>query len=358
MKINLLLLFAAILLSNNLSAQEPDLVQYVNTLQGTNSKHELTRGNTYPTTALPFGMHTWTPQTGKNGDGWKYQYFKDKIRGFQQAHQCSSWTRDYAVFSLFPEIDQLVVNENDREEKFAHADEIAKPNYYKVKFENQITTEISPTERGAHIRFSYPKGKKSFLVLDGYTGLSGVKIYPKQRKITGYVNNGEGFKKGWKSFFVLTFDKDIKKYGTWENKNNTVLPDSVNAEGQGYGAYLEFKAGETVQVKVASSYISAEQAELNLVNELGADKNLEQTKKKAAAVWNKSLNKIQVEGGSLADKETFYSCFFRASLFSRKFYEIGKDGKPYYFSPYNGQVHEGYMFTDTGLWDTFRAQFP
>ena len=358
MKINLLLLFAAILLSNNLPAQEPDLVQYVNTLQGTNSKHELTRGNTYPTTALPFGMHTWTPQTGKNGDGWKYQYFKDKIRGFQQAHQCSSWTRDYAVFSLFPEIDQLVVNENDREEKFAHADEIAKPNYYKVKFENQITTEISPTERGAHIRFSYPKGKKSFLVLDGYTGLSGVKIYPKQRKITGYVNNGEGFKKGWKSFFVLTFDKDIKKYGTWENKNNTVLPDSVNAEGQGYGAYLEFKAGETVQVKVASSYISAEQAELNLVNELGADKNLEQTKKKAAAVWNKSLNKIQVEGGSLADKETFYSCFFRASLFSRKFYEIGKDGKPYYFSPYDGKIHEGYMYTDTGLWDTFRAQFP
>ncbi|WP_354333382.1 GH92 family glycosyl hydrolase [Pedobacter sp. CG_S7] len=183
-------------------------------------------------------------------------------------------------------------------------------------------------------------------------------MYPKQRKITGYVNNGEGFKKGWKSFFVMTFDKDIKKYGTWENKNNTVLPDSVTAEGQGYGAYLEFKAGETVQVKVASSYISAEQAELNLVNELGGDKNLEQTKKKAAAVWNKSLNKIQVEGGSLADKETFYSCFFRASLFSRKFYEIGKDGMPYYFSPYDGQVHEGYMFTDTGFWDTFRAQFP
>ena len=70
--------------------QEQDLVQYVNTLQGTNSSFELTYGNTYPTTALPFGMHTWTPQTGKNGDGWKYQYVKDSIRGFQQAHQCSS----------------------------------------------------------------------------------------------------------------------------------------------------------------------------------------------------------------------------------------------------------------------------
>ncbi len=91
------------------SAQAEDLVQYVNTLQGTNSKHELTRGNTYPTTALPFGMNTWTPQTGPNGDGWKYQYFKDTIRGFQQAHQCSSWSRDYAVFSLMPVVGPLVV---------------------------------------------------------------------------------------------------------------------------------------------------------------------------------------------------------------------------------------------------------
>ena len=103
--------FALLLLVNTSFAQQADLVSYVNTLQGTNSKHELTRGNTYPTTALPFGMHTWTPQTGKNGDGWKYQYFLDKIRGFQQAHQCSSWTRDYAVFSLMP-MTELVVDEN------------------------------------------------------------------------------------------------------------------------------------------------------------------------------------------------------------------------------------------------------
>jgi putative alpha-1,2-mannosidase len=246
----------------------------VNTLQGTNSKHELTRGNTYPTTALPFGMHTWTPQTGKNGDGWKYQFFKNKIRGFQQAHQCSSWSRDYAVFSLMPMIDQLVVNENTREAKFSHANEIAKPHYYKVRLSNQVTTEISPSERGAHLRFTYPKGKKSFLVLDGYTNISAVMIYPAEKKITGYVNNGEGFKKGFKSFFVLYFDKPFIKYGTWENRTNNVHADSLAGEGIGYGAYIQFKAGEKVQVKTASSYISLEQAELNLSAELGAYKTL------------------------------------------------------------------------------------
>lgn len=352
--------FVALLLGLSAAgyAQQQDLVRYVNTLQGTNSKHELTRGNTYPTTALPFGMHTWTPQTGRNGDGWKYQYFKDKIRGFQQAHQCSSWTNDYAVFSLMPGIDQLQVDENARELAFSHADEVARPDYYKVKFQNQISTEIAPTERGAHLRFSYPKGRKGFLVLDGYTNISGVTIDAKKRKISGYVNNGRGFKPGFKSFFVMYFDQPIKKFGTWENRKQTVHADSTTAEGLGKGAWLEFAAGSTVQVKVASSYISAAQAELNLSRELGAAKKLEQTRAKAAAVWNASLGKIQVEGGTEADKATFYSCFFRASLFSRKFYELDEKGQPYYFSPYDGKVHQGYMFTDTGFWDTFRAQFP
>ncbi len=356
MKKNILLII--LFFTNSLFAQQKDLVKYVNTLQGTNSSFELTRGNTYPTTALPFGMHTWTPQTGKNGDGWKYQYAKNKIRGFQQAHQCSSWTRDYAVFSLFPEINVLEVNEDKRETEFSHDDEIAKPNYYKVKFKNQIITEIAPTERGGHLRFTFPKGKKSFLILDGYTRLSSVTIDQENRKITGYVNNGEGFRKGWKSYFVMLFDKPFDKFGTWENKKNTVSPGNKTAEGNGYGAYLAFKAGEKVQVKVASSYISAAQAELNLKTELGTDDSLEQTKNNAANIWNKSLGGILVEGGSEEDMATFYSCFFRASLFSRKFYELGKDGKPYYFSPYDGQVHAGYMFTDTGFWDTFRAQFP
>lgn len=358
MKLKFVIFLFYVLAGTQAIAQTADLVKYVNTLQGTNSKHELTRGNTYPTTALPFAMHTWTPQTGRNGDGWKYQYFKDKIRGFQQAHQCSSWSRDYAVFSLMPMTEKLIVNENDREAKFSHDDEVAKPNYYKVRFANQITTEISPSERGAHLRFSYPSGKKSFLVLDGYTGLSGVKIYPKENKITGFVNNGEGFKEGFRNFFVIHFDRPFKSFGTWENKTNSVKPNETEAEGMGRGAYIQFKEGATVQVKVASSYISMEQAALNLDRELAADKTLEETRANAAASWNKSLAKVIVEGGTEAEKATFYSCFFRASIFSRKFYELDKNGKPYYFSPYDGKVHQGYMFTDTGLWDTFRAQFP
>ncbi|RXG25890.1 GH92 family glycosyl hydrolase [Leeuwenhoekiella marinoflava] len=343
----------------SLQAQE-DLADYVNTLQGTNSKHELTRGNTYPTTALPFGMNTWTPQTGNNGDGWKYQYFKKTIRGFQQAHQCSSWSNDYAVFSLMPSTGTLKLNENERQSGFSHDNETAKPHYYQVALENGVNTEMAPTERGVHMRFSYPKKEKAFLVLDGYTGLSNIEIDEKNKRITGYVHNGRGMDRfdHFKNYFIIQFDKSFKAFGTWDNTNGKKQENNNIAKGKGKGAYIQFKDGTNVQAKIASSYISIKQAEVTLKNELGNDKKLEDTKSSALKIWNTHLSKIKVEGGSETDFKTFYSCFFRASLFSRKFYEINEAGEPYYFSPYDGKVHDGYMYTDTGFWDTFRAQFP
>lgn len=344
-------------LAHSAPAKKTGLVRYVNTLQGTNSSFELTRGNTYPTTALPFAMYTWTAQTGVNGDGWKYQFAKDTIRGFQQAHQCSSWTNDYAVFSLMPVTGQLQTDQFKRAAKFSHADEVAKPNYYKVRLANKITTEIAPVERGAHIRFSFPSGK-SYVVLDGYTGMSGVKIFPAESKVTGYVHNGRGLKENFKNYFVIRFDKPVRSYGTWENRTGERQDGKTELEGRGAGAWLEFDSGVKLQAKVASSYISPEQAELNLQRELGSFKTVEQTRDAAGEVWEKHLGRIRVEGGTEEEMATFYSCFFRASLFSRKFYELDENGDPYYFSPYDGKIHKGYLYTDTGFWDTFRAQFP
>src|SRR5258707_1994718 len=165
MKKSPLVFYVLMCASRILPAQQPDLVKYVNTRQGTNSKYEFSYGNTYPATALPFGMNTWTPQTGKNGDGWKYQYFVHTIRGFQQSHQCSSWVNDYAVFSLMPVTGKLVVNEDARAAAFKHNNEIAQPSYYKVMLDNHITAEMTPTTRAAHLRFTFPKGRGSYLDL-------------------------------------------------------------------------------------------------------------------------------------------------------------------------------------------------
>ncbi|MFD1769805.1 GH92 family glycosyl hydrolase [Sphingobacterium suaedae] len=338
--------------------QERDLVKYVNTLQGTDSEWSLSYGNTYPTVGLPFAVHFFSAQTGKNGDGWKYTYKAETIRGFQQVHQCSPWMGDYAVFSLMPAMGRLTVGEEERALPFSHDKEIAKPHYYSVKFDNGILAEVSPVERGAHMRFSFNGPEKAYLILDGFLKESRVEIIPHERKIVGYVNNGRFVPENFKNYFEMVFDQDFTSYGTWENKGNTIAAGSTERQGEGAGAYLEFKAGSRVQVKIASSYISAAQASLNMERELGASKNLEATKAKAFHIWNSLLNRISVEGGTESQMATFYSCMFRANLFSRKFYELDQQNNPYYFSPYDGKVHAGYMYTDNGFWDTFRAQFP
>lgn len=335
---------------------EKDLVQYVNTLQGTNSTYELSWGNTYPTTAVPYPMNSWSPQTGKNGDGWKYQY-STTIRGFQPTHQCSPWVGDYGVFSLMP-VSELVVDESKRATPFSHDKEIAKPHYYKVTLENGITTEFSPTTRSAHFRFSFPAKGDAFLVLDGYTKTSQVQIDVANHRITGYVHNGAFSPKTHKNYFIIQFDKPFVSYGTWENRKNTIQKNNLSREGEGIGAYVQFAKGSKVQAKVSTSYISPEQAEVTMTRELGKHSSVEVTKQAAADVWNQLLNRVLVDGGSEEDMKTFYSCMFRANLFSHKFYEEKEDGSPYYYSPYDEKIHDGYMFTDNGFWDTFRSQFP
>lgn len=338
-----------------------DYTGYVNTLQGTDSSFGLSHGNTYPTAGMPFGVHFWSPQTGKNGDGFKYAYSADAIRGFAQAHQCSPWVSDYAVYSFMPVVGELVVNEDKRATRFSHDNETGRPHYYCVRLDNGIRTEMAPTERGVHMRYSYPaEGGDAWLVLDGYTDMSSVHIDPGHRRISGWINNQRfvNDSRSFRCYFVAEFDTPFADWGLWENRTDSIMPHSTTGVGKGYGAYLKFKRGSKVQAKVASSYISAEQARINLDRELGADRSLEATKERGRSVWNSLLGRVAVEGGSDEDMRTFYSCLFRANLFSRMFYELRPDGSPYYYSPYDGKIYEGYMYTDNGFWDTFRSQFP
>ena len=340
--------------------QMKDLVQYVDTRQGTDSHFGLSYGNTYPATGMPYGMHLWSPQTGKNGDGFKYQYVSGKIRGFCQSHQCSPWVGDYAVYSLMPVTGELTVEQDSRASAFSHDNEVALPHYYSVSLDNGIRTEMAPTTRGVHFRFSYPDKGNAYLVLDGYTEMSEIRIIPEKRQIIGWVNNQRFVNnaKSFRNYFIVQFDKPFKAYGIWENQKGQIFDGQLQGSGKGYGAYVQFAKGCTVQAKAASSYISAEQAMVTLRRELGKDKNLESTRERGWEVWNKLLNRIVVEGGTEEQVRTFYCCLFRANLFSRKFYERKADGSPYYYSPYNGKVYDGYMYTDNGFWDTFRSQFP
>ncbi|NWJ50193.1 MAG: glycoside hydrolase family 92 protein [Bacteroidetes bacterium] len=357
--LNSLLLVACLSASLALKAQTRELTQYVNPLVGTDSDYPLSNGNTYPAIATPWGMNFWSPQTGNNSNGWAYTYHAYKIRGFKETHQPSPWINDYGAFSLMPETGSLKFLEDQRGSWFSHKTETAKPHYYKVYLADyDVTVEITPTERAAQFRFTFPKSDESSVILDAFNKGSYVKIIPEQRKIMGYCkNNHGGVPANFKNYFVAYFDKDFEAIYTF--KDSLLQKYSKEAQSGHVGAIVRFKTkqGEVVNVKVASSFISYDQAELNLKRELGND-TFDQTLAKAKSAWNKELNKISVEGGTDPQLTTFYTAMYRGLLFPRKFYEFDKDNKVVHYSPYNGEVLPGYMFTDNGFWDTFRAVFP
>ncbi len=337
-----------------------DLVEYVNPLMGTDSDFSLSNGNTYPAIALPWGMNFWTPMTSKMGDGWTYKYDENKIRGIKQTHQPSPWINDYAAFSFMAVTGKLKFQEDERASWFSHKAETVKPHHYKVYLADyDVTAEVSPTERAAHFKFTFPESDSSYILLDAFFKGSMVKIIPKERKIIGYNrNNSGGVPDNFHNYFVAEFDKDFELYHTWGD-DWKLMENSTESEGKHVGAIIGFKTnkGESVHVKVASSFISLEQAQINLDREIGAD-TFEQTKEKAKQAWEKELGRIQIEDGNIDHIRTFYSSLYRVLLFPRKFYEFDKDNKIVHYSPYNGKVLPGYMFTDNGFWDTFRAVFP
>ncbi|MDE5657317.1 MAG: GH92 family glycosyl hydrolase [Muribaculaceae bacterium] len=340
------------------SADSKMPVDYVSTLVGTQSKHSLSTGNTYPAIAMPWGMNFWTPQTGRMGDGWAYTYDADKIRGFKQTHQPSPWINDYGQFAIMPVVGRPVFNEDERASWFSHKAEVATPYYYRTYLADyDVVTEITPTDRAAILRFTFPENENSYVVVDAFDNGSSVTVDPANNRIIGYTTkNSGGVPENFRNYFVIEFDKPFGYVASVADGNINESQASATANHAGAIVGFSTRRGEQVNARVASSFISPEQAMLNL-GELGND-SFEQVKQKGYDRWNDVLGRIEVEDDDIDRLRTFYSCLYRSVLFPRSFYEIGADGKAVHYSPYNGKVLPGYMFTDTGFWDTFRSLFP
>ena len=371
------------------------LAEMVNPLMGTDSKYELSNGNTYPAIALPWGMNFWMPQTGSMGNGWAYTYGSNKIVGFKQTHQPSPWINDYGQFSLMPVIG-MKPDQQQRASWFSHKAEEVHPYYYSVYLaDHDVVTELTPTERCAWFRFTMPQSDSAAVVIDAFDRGSFVRVDAANRRIYGYTTrNSGGVPENFKNYFIVEFDRDFDFWSLWDS-GVVVSGDRLGADREGAiagselgpgqmrataenglgadyagatvgnelsanhaGAIAGFKSrrGEVIEAKVSSSFISFEQAELNMERELGG-KTFDKVKSEGFDRWNEVLGRIEVEGNE-RERETFYSCLYRAVLFPRMFYEYDKEGNPYHYSPYNGEVLPGYLFTDTGFWDTFRSLFP
>ena len=323
------------------------LSDLVSTLVGTESTPSFSNGNTYPATAMPWGMHFWTPQTAEPGNGWVYNYNAHRINAFKQTHQPSVWINDYGCLSLMP-ITGSKYDEagNDRSASwFSHKSETARPYYYKVYLaDHDVTVEIAPTERAAVMRFTYHESEDARVLIDAFKGVAIDSFDPVTNTVKGYTTfNHGGVPDNFKTWFIIECDTPVEAFS----------PEQDERYGE---LHLSTVRGQQITLRVASSFISEEQALRNLGEVSG--RSLEEVRDAAQAAWDDVLGRIRVSGGSDEQMHTFYSCLYRSLLFPHKMYEIDAEGKPCHYSPYNGEVCPGYLYTDTGFWDTFRALLP
>jgi predicted alpha-1,2-mannosidase len=301
-------------------------------------------------------MNFWMPQTGKMGDGWAYTYDAGKLRGIKQTHQPSPWINDYGQFAIMPTIG-TVFDENKRASWFSHKAETARPYHYKVYLADyDITAEVTPTERAAMMRFTYPQSPEARIVIDAFDMGSMVRIVDSHH-IEGYTTkNSGGVPEGFKNYFVIESDKPFTFISTVDNGH--IQPGKSAFQGAHAGAVVGFQTvrGEEVTLRVASSFISMEQAHQNL-NEV-AGRTFEAVCQAGRQRWNSILGRLEVEDPNIDHLRTFYSCLYRSVLFPRMFHEVNQAGEIVHYSPYDGKVHQGRLFTDTGFWDTFRSLFP
>lgn len=330
----------------------------VNPLMGTDSSRNFSHGNTVPEVALPWPVNAWSAYTEPQNDSFYYRYGDTKIRGIRQTHQPSPWMGDYANFALMPVSGKLALDENARASTFSHSNEVSQPSYYKVHLDTwNVTAEVTPTARAARFRFHFEKKGDHYVVLDVFQSdrPCSVQIIPSERKIVGIASNNKGGVPGnFANYFVIVFDKPFAAYGVTEN--DAPMEKTTHAEGRHVGAFLKFASG-MAECKVASSYISPEQAEVNLQQEIGKA-DFKTIRERAESHWNDMLQRASVEGGGEDQRRTFYSCLYRSLLFPEQFTEIDQQGRQVHYSPYDGKVHDGPLYTDSGFWDTFRAAHP
>lgn len=320
MKSTLTTLLALLIAGSLWAAEKPQPADMVNPLVGSLSSFALSTGNTYPAIARPWGMNFWTPQTGKMGDGWTYVYTTSKIRGLKQTHQPSPWINDYGQFSLLPETGHAIFDEEKRASWFSHKAEVAKPYYYRVYLADyDVTAEMTPTERACMMRFTFPENDSSFVVVDAFDRGSYVRIIPSERKIVGYTTrNSGGVPDNFRNYFVIVFDKPFTyQAGVEKDKINE---GQLEVKNDHAGAIIGFKTrrGEQVHARIASSFISPEQAELNL-KELAND-SFDEVMNKGRQRWNEVLGRVEVEDDNMDRLRTFYSCLYRSVLFPRGLY--------------------------------------
>lgn len=341
--------------------------EFVTTTRGTHSTGGFSRGNNFPATALPHGFNFWTPMTNAGTTGWLYEYHRannpanvPQIQAFAASHEPSPWMGDRQTFQVMPSAADGIPNASRtaRALPFRHANEVAQPHYYSVGFDNGLKTEIAPTDHAAMFRFTFP-GDNAKLLFDNVNNNGGLTLDVPNAVVTGFSDVRSGLSTGaTRMYYYAVFDRPVT--------------DGAKLAGQGRDnvlGYVTFNAGadRTVQMRIASSLISVEQARHNLELEIAATDSFEAVKRRAQQAWDAKLRIVEVEGASEDQLVTLYSSLYRLFLYPNSGFEnVGTNAAPVYKHAVqsatttvpNPPVVDGKVYVNNGFWDTYRTTWP
>ncbi|GGG07484.1 GH92 family glycosyl hydrolase [Paenibacillus aceti] len=335
------------------------MLHYIDTRQGSNNKHSYSNGNTLPYTAVPFGMNHYVVQTNDEGS-WFFNPLDRVFQGFRLTHQPSPWMGDFSHFLMTPIADDKIRGTVFTcQSSYRPEEAVFKPNYVKVKQQRyNITSELVPSCYGAALRIQYNSRHQAGLVLN-VKNISEWHLDAANRRLTGYVSNFAGCHDDqFRMYVAMSFSKeiDLATSGYYDEEGKLYSEASVSGKDRHF--VIRFKDCETdaLHVKLATSFISSEQAMLNLKREL--ELSIDELKDKAAQSWNHYLNKIQVSHSNEEYLRTFYTCLYRMFLFPQKFYELDANMEPVHYDTTARAVKKGVLYTNNGFWDTYKTVYP
>lgn len=346
------------------------LVSYVDTTRGTNSSGGFSRGNNFPATAVPNGFNFLTPMTNGNSSGTLYEYQaannsdnRPALQAIGFSHEPSIWMGDRNQLAVLPQAGAEPISTlRDRQLAFGHDAETARPDIYSVAFDNGIDAAVTPTDHGAIYRFGFD-GDAGSVIVDQGAGSSKLTV-DADGTVSGWVEGGSGWPGKTRMFVYGAFDETPVAAGA--------TPKGDRSDSARYAAF-DTSGDQEVELRIASSFISLDQAESNYGLELDGV-SFDDAHAAARDAWNDRLGVVHdVEGATDAQLETLYSSLYRLNLYpNSQFENVGTAESPEYAyaSPVaptkgnatdtdtNAKIVDGKIYVNNGFWDTYRTAWP
>lgn len=348
-----------------------NLVQYAKPMCGTGTARGTAAGanDTFPGATVPFGMIQWSPDTEAGRHMGGYSDTDTHISDFSVDHISGAGCGYGEDFAMMPILGGLLSSPPSNRRAFAtlfsHTNEVVKPGYYAVTFDNGIKAELTTTMRSGFGRFTYPGQAAATMVFNAASAVngvaaSGINVNPASREISGWAIGGHfcSSREVRMIYFYAVFDHPFSSFGAWSD--GVLRQGATNGTGTASGALVTFDTSRsrTVLAKVGISYVSVANAEANVAaeNPVSAFTSGDFDRVMAAAsdTWNSWLNRIQVSGGTREDLETFYSMFYHTLLGPTVCSDANGD-----YMGYDGQVHNTGGRVQYGVysgWDIYRSE--